>query len=210
MRTVGETPLLPYYFYYHCFDEGEIGFLFNVQGLIAMDISGLYKGTSTGFERAEASSWVKKAIPMTSLSHLSILPPMVELLLLRILNEFTSYFTGELISFTLPIYPTGTLFQERVWKALMTIPYGEVITYKDLAIKVDNPKALRAVGSANGKNPLPIIIPCHRVIQSDQTLGGYSGGVATKIALLEREGFSFSSGKSGLIVVQGQSVLPLE
>lgn len=92
----------------------------------------------------------------------------------------------------------------------MRIPYGEVMTYKALAQEVNSPKGMRAVGVANSKNPLPIIIPCHRVIQADQTLGGYSGGIATKIALLELEGFSFSSGKSGLKVVQGQSVLPLE
>ena len=210
MKSVGETPVLPYYYYYHCFDAGEIGFLFNIQGLIAMDSSGLYKGASIEFAREEAASWAKKAQEIKTLSQLSELPSMVELLLLRIVNELTSYFTGELITFTLPIYPSGTPFQEQVWKALMRIPYGEVITYKALAQEVNSPKGMRAVGAANSKNPLPIIIPCHRVIQADQTLGGYSGGLATKIALLELEGFSFSSGKSGLTVVQGQSVLPLE
>lgn len=210
MKSVGETAVLPYYYYYHCFDEGEIGFLFNIQGLIEMDISGLYKGSTMEFPRKELPAWKRQAAEITSLSQLSELPSMIELLLLRVINEFSSYFMGELITFTLPIFPTGTAFQEQVWKSLMTIPYGEVISYKDLALKVNNPKGMRAIGAANGKNPLPIIIPCHRVIQTDQTLGGYSGGIAIKIALLEREGFTFSSGKSGLKVVLGQSVLPLE
>ncbi len=210
MKSLGDTAVLPYYYYYHCFDEGEIGFLFNIQGLIALDISGLYQDITLDFPRIEESIWKREALEITSFSQLSEYPSMVELLLLRAVNELTSYFMGELLTFTLPIYPAGTDFQLQVWQALMTIPYGEVITYKDLALKINNPKGTRAVGAANGKNPLPIIIPCHRVIQSDQTLGGYSGGLRTKIALLEREGFTFSSGKSGLKVVQGQSVLLLE
>lgn len=94
-----------------------------------------------------------------------------------------------------------------VWQALRNIPYGETISYKTLALNIDNPKAVRAVGSANGKNPLPIIIPCHRVIQSDQTLGGYSGGLTTKVNLLKLEGLTLSQGKSGLKVGIVQSDL---
>lgn len=210
MKFVEATTVLPDYYYYHCFDEGEIGFLLNVQGLIALDISGLYQGQSTTFARNEAKNWAEKAQEIETLSQLSQLSPVLELLLLRVVNEFTSYFMGELNTFTVPLSPEGTPFQTQVWQALMTIPYGEVRSYKDLAIQLQQPKAMRAVGSANGKNPLPIIIPCHRVIQSNQTLGGYSGGLATKIALLALEGFAFSSGKAGLKVVPGQSVLPLE
>jgi|GEM_PF-3422216 len=210
MKSLGDTAVLPYYYYYHCFDEGEIGFLFNIQGVIALDISGLYQDLSVDFPRIEEPHWKREAREIVSLSQLSEYPSMVELLLLRAVNELTSYFMGELLTFTVPIYPVGTDFQLQVWQALMTIPYGEVMTYKDLALKINKPKGTRAVGAANGKNPLPIIIPCHRVIQSDQTLGGYSGGLRIKIALLEREGFTFSSGKAGLKVVQGQSVLPLE
>ena len=83
----------------------------------------------------------------------------------------------------------GTAFQKKVWSALLKIPKGKTLTYKQLAKNIDNPKAVRAVGNAVGKNPLPIIIPCHRVIKSDGSLGGYSGkgGVKTKKMLLKKE-----------------------
>ena len=81
----------------------------------------------------------------------------------------------------------GTDFQIQVWQALAQIPYGQTISYTDIAKKIKNPKAVRAVGSANGKNPLAIIVPCHRVISADGTLGGYAGGLKIKTALLNLE-----------------------
>lgn len=84
----------------------------------------------------------------------------------------------------------GTLFQKKVWKALLEIPKGETITYKELARKIGKPNAIRAVANAVGSNPAPVTIPCHRVIRSDGSLGGYSGkgGIKTKLALLIEEG----------------------
>ena len=89
--------------------------------------------------------------------------------------------------------PTGTAFQRKVWEKLLDIPYGETRSYKWLAEEVGSPKGFRAVGGANGKNPVPIIIPCHRVINSDGTLGGYSGGVWIKEFLLKLEDVSVRS-----------------
>ncbi len=85
----------------------------------------------------------------------------------------------------------GTPFQRAVWRVLQTIPYGEVRTYQWVAKKIGRPKAVRAVGNACGANPLPVIIPCHRVIASDGSLGGFSGGLRRKKRLLKREGFNF-------------------
>ena len=81
----------------------------------------------------------------------------------------------------------GTEFQKRVWKALLTIPYGETMSYGELAKKIGEPKAVRAVGAANGQNPIPIIVPCHRVIGSDGSLTGFGGGIENKKKLLELE-----------------------
>lgn len=98
--------------------------------------------------------------------------------------ELGEYFTGQRQNFTLPLDLQGTAFQKRVWNQLSKIPYGETRSYKDIAIKIKNAKATRAVGTANGKNPVCIIVPCHRVIAADGTLGGYSGGLEKKRKLL--------------------------
>ena len=103
-------------------------------------------------------------------------------------KQFDEYFAGERRDFDLPLSPKGTPFQEKVWKQLQEIPYGKTISYAQLAQAVENPKACRAVGSANGKNPISIIIPCHRVVASTG-LGGYSSGLDIKIQLLELEKF---------------------
>ncbi|HZY11042.1 MAG TPA: methylated-DNA--[protein]-cysteine S-methyltransferase [Bacteroidota bacterium] len=105
-----------------------------------------------------------------------------------IIDQFTRYFNGKLAKFTCPIDLFGTPFQIRVWKELMRIPYGTTITYKTLAKRVSAPKAFQAVGRANSANPLPIIIPCHRVLGSNGTLVGYSCGIKTKEFLLRLEG----------------------
>ncbi len=101
--------------------------------------------------------------------------------------EIKEYLDGKRVSFTVPIKYQGTPFQEKVWKELLNIPYGEIITYKELARRVGNIKAVRAVGTANHKNPIPIIIPCHRVIGSNQKLVGYLYGLDKKEYLLNLE-----------------------
>ena len=101
--------------------------------------------------------------------------------------QLDEYFTGERTTFDLPLRLEGTEFQRRVWEALCAIPYGETIDYGELAGRVGNPRASRAVGQANGRNPVAIIVPCHRVIAADGTLGGYGGGLACKTALLGLE-----------------------
>ena len=106
----------------------------------------------------------------------------------EVIDQLTRYFNGKLAKFTCPIDPLGTPFQVRVWKELTKIPYGTTITYKHLAKRVAAPKAFQAVGRANSENPLPIIIPCHRVLGSNGALVGYSCGVKTKEFLLRLEG----------------------
>lgn len=102
-------------------------------------------------------------------------------------NQVQEYLAGKRKAFELPLEPAGTEFQQRVWQALKTIPYGETRTYQDVARMIGNPKALRAVGGANNKNPLPIFIPCHRVIGANGDLVGYAAGLKIKKFLLELE-----------------------
>jgi methylated-DNA-[protein]-cysteine S-methyltransferase len=102
-------------------------------------------------------------------------------------KQLREYFAGRRTQFDLPLAPEGTAFQRAVWRCLEEIPYGKTISYAELARRVGNPKAARAVGSANGKNHLPIVIPCHRVIAADGTLGGFGGGLPTKTHLLDLE-----------------------
>ena len=102
-------------------------------------------------------------------------------------KELDQYFAGRLKKFTTRLAFNGTEFQNAVWKQLTRIPYGETISYLDLARRIDNPKAVRAVGMANGANPIAIIVPCHRVIGSNGSLTGFGGGLPTKRALLELE-----------------------
>ena len=103
-------------------------------------------------------------------------------------TQLAEYFAGERREFGLELAPYGTEFQLRVWRALSEIPYGAVRSYADVARAVGRPGAARAVGGAVGSNPLPIVIPCHRVIASDGTIGGFSGGLAIKHRLLAIEG----------------------
>ena len=102
-------------------------------------------------------------------------------------EQLQDYFDGKSFSFNLPLNPVGTGFQEKVWSELQRIPYGETITYKTLAIRLGDVKAIRAVGTANGRNPLAILIPCHRVIGAGNKLTGYAGGIWRKKMLLELE-----------------------
>lgn len=103
-------------------------------------------------------------------------------------DELHGYFKGKRRHFTLPLAPEGTPFQRTVWDALLTIPHGKTWSYQKLAKAIGKAKACRAVGSANGKNPISIIIPCHRVIATDGGLGGYTGGLQRKCWLLAHEG----------------------
>lgn len=102
-------------------------------------------------------------------------------------EQLTAYFAGSLTEFDLDLHLGGTPFQRRVWEALQTIPYGETRTYGEIALQVGSPTAFRAVGLANGHNPIGIIVPCHRVIGSNGSLTGYGGGLNRKRALLDME-----------------------
>jgi methylated-DNA-[protein]-cysteine S-methyltransferase len=102
-------------------------------------------------------------------------------------RQLGEYFAGKREQFDLPLAPAGTEFQRGVWRRLQEIPYGETISYGELAKRVGNPKASRAVGAANGQNPIPIVIPCHRVIGANGKLTGFGGGLPIKEALLALE-----------------------
>lgn len=102
-------------------------------------------------------------------------------------EQLASYFAGELREFDLPLNPSGTDFQREVWRALRAIPYGEVRSYRDIADQIGRPGASRAVGMANGRNPISIIVPCHRVIGASGHLTGYGGGLDRKRQLLHLE-----------------------
>jgi methylated-DNA-[protein]-cysteine S-methyltransferase len=116
-------------------------------------------------------------------------------------QQLMEYFAGERQQFDLPLHPHGTPFQLKVWLELARIPYGVTISYGELARRIEQPQAVRAVGAANGRNPLPIVLPCHRVIGSDGSLTGFGGGLPTKRYLLSLEdgvahGDLFSAGPS--------------
>lgn len=102
--------------------------------------------------------------------------------------QLTAYFAGKRRHFDLPLAPRGTPFQLSVWSALAKIPYGELRSYRDIARSIGNSAAVRAVGAANGRNPLPIVVPCHRVIASNGALTGFAGGLEVKRFLLDLEG----------------------
>jgi methylated-DNA-[protein]-cysteine S-methyltransferase len=107
--------------------------------------------------------------------------------LLQTKQQLDEYFARERRHFDIPLLPAGTAFQQSVWEALLEIPYGETRTYKDIALRVGNPKGIRAVAQAIGANGIGIIIPCHRVIGSNHTLTGFAGGLEAKKTLLELE-----------------------
>ncbi len=102
--------------------------------------------------------------------------------------QLSAYFTGELREFDLSLNPGGTAFQKSVWTALLEIPFGQTMSYGGLAAHIGRPKVSRAVGAANGANPLPIVVPCHRVIGADKSLTGFGGGIEIKQFLLDHEG----------------------
>jgi methylated-DNA-[protein]-cysteine S-methyltransferase len=103
------------------------------------------------------------------------------------IRQLRLYFAGELQIFDLPLELVGTEFQKKVWAALVTIPYGETRSYTQIAAQIDAPRAVRAVGAANGRNPIPIVVPCHRVIGASGSLVGFGGGLKRKRLLLDLE-----------------------
>ncbi|MFT7306369.1 MAG: methylated-DNA-[protein]-cysteine S-methyltransferase [Candidatus Azotimanducaceae bacterium] len=105
-------------------------------------------------------------------------------------QQLAEYFEGKRQVFSLTLSPTGTVFQRQVLDALQEIPFGRTCSYRDIAERIGRPKAVRAVGAANGRNPIPIVIPCHRVIGADGSLTGFGGGLAAKSWLLSHEGCS--------------------
>jgi len=114
--------------------------------------------------------------------------PAAVAILARVRQQLAEYFAGRRKAFDLPLRYSGSPFQERVWAGLLTIGYGETASYLDLARRLGDEKSLRAVGQANGQNPIAIVIPCHRVINASGDLGGFGGGPARKRFLLELEG----------------------
>jgi len=106
----------------------------------------------------------------------------------KTIDQLNEYFDGKRKTFDIPLILKGTNFQQKVWKQLQQIPYGQKITYSELATRLGDPQKARAVAGANGLNPIPIIIPCHRVIGADNKLTGYSGGIERKQFLLQLEG----------------------
>ncbi len=109
----------------------------------------------------------------------------------KVIRQLEEYFAGRREDFDLPLSPQGTPFQRRVWQALTKIPFGKAVSYSDIAHRIGNPNAVRAVGLANGRNPIPIVIPCHRVIGKDGSLTGYGGGLPIKEKLLALEGIRY-------------------
>jgi len=140
--------------------------------LLALDEAGLRHIQFVGGTRRARPepSWTEDRAPFSAL-----------------IGELHAYFRGELERFAQPLAPEGTPFQRKVWNELCGIPYGETISYGELANRIGNPNASRAVGLANGSNPLPIVIPCHRVIGSNGKLTGYGGGLPIKEKLLALE-----------------------
>jgi methylated-DNA-[protein]-cysteine S-methyltransferase len=106
----------------------------------------------------------------------------------EVARQLDAYWRGDLTTFDIPMDPPGTEFQKQVWAALTDIPYGTTVTYGAIADKIGKPRAVRAVGRANGSNPIAVIVPCHRVIGANGSLTGYAGGVDKKAKLLEMEG----------------------
>jgi len=158
----------------YCFAETPAGRL-----LLAADDDALYELQFPNHHKVK-EGWIESA-PRGPLSDA--------------VKQLREYFEGKRTDFDLPLAPQGTEFQRSVWRQLQGIPYGETISYLELARRVGNPKASRAVGSANGKNPIAIIIPCHRVIGANGKLTGFGGGLPTKATLLtleQRQGALFS------------------
>ncbi len=132
----------------------------------------------------EGIFWTQQDVPMARSLNGSELEMQI---LAQAVCELEEYFRGQRKEFTVPLAVKGTEFQLRVWEELRKIPFGKTYSYSAIARRLKNEKAVRAVGTANGRNPIPIIVPCHRVIAADGTLGGYAGGLELKEKLLGLE-----------------------
>ncbi len=152
--------------YYHYYDS-PIGTLLLAGDSSALSLLGFPGGSMA---RRHEQGWVEDSQPFRQVS-----------------RQLDEYFAGTRRDFDLPLAPAGTAFQQAVWQALTEIPYGETWSYGQLAQHIGKPKASRAVGAANGLNPIPVIIPCHRVIGSNGKLTGFGGGLETKSFLLNLE-----------------------
>lgn len=135
-------------------------------------------GTETHITRIDFCKGDEKTVPETFLT----------LVIQQCIAELEEYFANRITTFTVPLQPAGTDFQKKVWNELMNIPYGKVISYNEMAKRLGDEKVIRAAAAANGKNPIGILIPCHRVIGSNGDLVGYAGGLDKKRLLLEHEG----------------------
>jgi O-6-methylguanine DNA methyltransferase len=136
-----------------------------------------------GTPEDEGLAWVQQRIPGLLVVRAEEIAPLQQAM-----QQLRQYFAGECVQFSCPLDLHGTPFQLAVWQALYCIPYGETRTYAQLATTIGRPRAVRAVGAANGANPVAIIVPCHRVIGSNGSLTGYGGGLSTKRWLLSLEG----------------------
>ncbi|MBN8554348.1 MAG: methylated-DNA--[protein]-cysteine S-methyltransferase [Deltaproteobacteria bacterium] len=129
-------------------------------------------------------SWTKQSAPLVK----SLDAKSSEIKILsKVVKQLNEYFEGRRTNFDIPLSIEGTSFQKNVWRQLRAIPYGKTLAYKDIAKKIKNEKAVRAVGTANGRNSIAIVIPCHRVIAADGTMGGFGGGLINKAKLLHLE-----------------------
>jgi O-6-methylguanine DNA methyltransferase len=138
-----------------------------------------------------AGKWLKAQFGEVELSYADVELAGAE-------HQLAEYFAGRLREFTLPLDMRGTPFQRQVWEALRTIAYGESASYKDMALAVGNVQAVRAVGGANNRNPVPVIVPCHRVIGAAGALVGYAGGLSIKSRLLELEAEQSARDQAGI------------
>ena len=156
------------YYQLHDSPTGELLLLSNGEALTALHM------TAGKYVPAMRADWVREARPVFTQTK----------------RELDAYFQGKLRAFTIPLAPHGTDFQKRAWIALSQIPYGQTRTYGQQAQSIGSPAAVRAIGAANGKNPIGIIVPCHRVIGANGALTGYAGGLHNKEYLLKLEGIA--------------------
>lgn len=153
-----------------------------VQTKIKTSVGNLYLlASEKGLKGVNIESWDAETV-----SHLESKAPEIKILN-QTKKELEEYFSGTRQKFEIPLDVEGSEFQKKVWNQLQKIPYGKTCAYKDIATKLSDPNASRAVGTANGKNPLWIIVPCHRVITASGSLGGYAGGLEMKMKLLQLE-----------------------
>ncbi len=151
----------------YCYAESPLGALLLAGATDGLHVVGFPEGS--GHREAEPD-WMEDPQPFRTVA-----------------AQLEAYFAGERFKFQFPLTPSGTAFQLKVWGALQRIPYGETISYGELASRIGNPKASRAVGAAVGSNPLPIVVPCHRVVGKSGSLTGFGGGLPAKKMLLELE-----------------------